>query len=190
MPVDELSIGDYVLAGGEAAALVVIEAVARLRPGVLGNACSAGDDSFGGDADSSMAACSRAGLHQAADLAGRRCPTCCCPATTPRSAGGGATRPSAGPSPTGPTSFVGALRDLDRRDRQVLAEVGDFFTEAGQPGGPAPATPRLRGGHHPAEAGIPVTEADQRGCSGLPCGRGWPPCARNRAHYRLAFRLA
>ena len=49
MPVDEVSIGDYVLAGGEVAALVVLEAVGRLLPGVLGNASSAGDDSFGGD---------------------------------------------------------------------------------------------------------------------------------------------
>jgi tRNA (guanine37-N1)-methyltransferase len=43
---DELSIGDYVLAGGEAAALVVIEAVARLVPGVLGNEDSASQESF------------------------------------------------------------------------------------------------------------------------------------------------
>ena len=50
MPVDEVSIGDYVLAGGEVAVLVLVEAVGRLRPGVLGNAYSAGDDSFGGDA--------------------------------------------------------------------------------------------------------------------------------------------
>jgi tRNA (guanine37-N1)-methyltransferase len=49
MPVDEVSIGDYVLAGGEAATLVMLEAVGRLLPGVLGNSCSAGDDSFGGD---------------------------------------------------------------------------------------------------------------------------------------------
>jgi len=42
----EISIGDYVLAGGELAALVVVEAVVRLVPGVLGNARSAGDDSF------------------------------------------------------------------------------------------------------------------------------------------------
>jgi len=42
----ELSVGDYVLAGGEAAALVVVEAVARLVPGVMGNAESAGDESF------------------------------------------------------------------------------------------------------------------------------------------------
>jgi len=42
---DEISIGDYVLAGGELAALVVIEAVARLQPGVLGNDESALDES-------------------------------------------------------------------------------------------------------------------------------------------------
>ncbi len=42
----ELSIGDFVLAGGEAAALAVIEAVVRLREGVLGNDASAGDESF------------------------------------------------------------------------------------------------------------------------------------------------
>ncbi|TMM15359.1 MAG: tRNA (guanosine(37)-N1)-methyltransferase TrmD [Actinobacteria bacterium] len=43
---DELSIGDYVLAGGEAAAFVVVEAVARLVPGVMGNEASAGEESF------------------------------------------------------------------------------------------------------------------------------------------------
>ena len=43
---DELSIGDYVLAGGEAAALVVIEAVTRLVPGVMGNEASVEDESF------------------------------------------------------------------------------------------------------------------------------------------------
>ncbi|GGO15560.1 tRNA (guanine-N(1)-)-methyltransferase [Microbispora rosea subsp. aerata] len=43
---DEVSIGDYVLAGGEAAVLVMIEAVGRLLPGVLGNARSVADDSF------------------------------------------------------------------------------------------------------------------------------------------------
>jgi len=44
--VRELSIGDYVLAGGEAAVLVMGEAIVRLVPGVLGNADSARDDSF------------------------------------------------------------------------------------------------------------------------------------------------
>jgi tRNA (guanine37-N1)-methyltransferase len=48
VPVHELSIGDYVLAGGEPAVLVMVEAICRLLPGVLGNAESAPDDSFGG----------------------------------------------------------------------------------------------------------------------------------------------
>ena len=42
----EISIGDYVLSGGEAAALVVIDAVSRQVPGVLGNEDSPADDSF------------------------------------------------------------------------------------------------------------------------------------------------
>jgi tRNA (guanine37-N1)-methyltransferase len=42
----ELSIGDYVLAGGEVAALVVVESVARLLPGVMGNAASSAEESF------------------------------------------------------------------------------------------------------------------------------------------------
>lgn len=44
---EELSIGDYVLSGGELAAAVVIDAVARLLDGALGNAESAARDSFG-----------------------------------------------------------------------------------------------------------------------------------------------
>ncbi|MDP4013032.1 MAG: tRNA (guanosine(37)-N1)-methyltransferase TrmD [Candidatus Nanopelagicales bacterium] len=48
-PVDEVSLGDYVLAGGEVAALAIIEATVRLLPGVLGNPGSASDDSFGPD---------------------------------------------------------------------------------------------------------------------------------------------
>jgi tRNA (guanine37-N1)-methyltransferase len=44
----ELSAGDYVLAGGEAAALVVIDAVARLVPGVIGNEASGREESFAG----------------------------------------------------------------------------------------------------------------------------------------------
>ncbi|MGH9280713.1 MAG: tRNA (guanosine(37)-N1)-methyltransferase TrmD [Acidimicrobiales bacterium] len=45
----ELSIGDYVLAGGEAAAFVVVEAVTRLVPGVMGNEASVEDESFAGE---------------------------------------------------------------------------------------------------------------------------------------------
>jgi tRNA (guanine37-N1)-methyltransferase len=43
---DEISIGDFVLTGGEPAAVVVIDAVVRLLPGVLGDPESAGSDSF------------------------------------------------------------------------------------------------------------------------------------------------
>jgi len=43
---DEVSIGDYILTGGELAALVIIDAVARLIPGVLGDERSAEEDSF------------------------------------------------------------------------------------------------------------------------------------------------
>jgi tRNA (guanine37-N1)-methyltransferase len=46
---DEISVGDYVLNGGEVAAMVVIDAVIRLVPGVLGHADSNRDDSFSGN---------------------------------------------------------------------------------------------------------------------------------------------
>jgi tRNA (guanine37-N1)-methyltransferase len=67
MPVDEVSLGDYVLAGGEAAVLVMVEAVCRLIPGVLGNAASVADDSFGGRGDSGGA--SQAASHQSSQAA-------------------------------------------------------------------------------------------------------------------------
>ena len=51
MPVEEISLGDYVLAGGEVAVLVIAEAVGRLLPGVLGNDQSADDDSFAAGPD-------------------------------------------------------------------------------------------------------------------------------------------
>jgi tRNA (guanine37-N1)-methyltransferase len=51
MPVEEVSLGDFVLAGGEVAVLVIAEAIARLLPGVLGNAQSAQDDSFSAGAE-------------------------------------------------------------------------------------------------------------------------------------------
>jgi tRNA (guanine37-N1)-methyltransferase len=46
---EELSLGDFVLTGGEFAALAVIDAIARLQPGVLGNELSAHDESFSED---------------------------------------------------------------------------------------------------------------------------------------------
>ena len=46
---EEISIGDYVLSGGELAAAVIVDAVARLQPGALNDAESAAQDSFGED---------------------------------------------------------------------------------------------------------------------------------------------
>lgn len=48
---EEISIGDYVLSGGELAAAVVIDSIARLIPGVLGNEDSAVQESFSGSGD-------------------------------------------------------------------------------------------------------------------------------------------
>jgi tRNA (guanine37-N1)-methyltransferase len=46
-PMEEISIGDYILGGGEVAAMVLVEAVSRLVPGVVGDPDSVADDSFG-----------------------------------------------------------------------------------------------------------------------------------------------
>ena len=67
MPVDEVSIGDYVLAGGEAAVLVMVEAIGRLLPGVLGNEQSASDDSFGGTSAAGVAPLAGGGSAALAD---------------------------------------------------------------------------------------------------------------------------
>ena len=88
----ELSIGDYVLAGGEVAAMVVLEAVGRLVPGVMGNDASAAEESFS----------RRPARVPAVHPTGRRsgtgtCPRCCAPATTAGSPGGAGPRPSAAP---------------------------------------------------------------------------------------------
>jgi tRNA (guanine37-N1)-methyltransferase len=45
----EVSVGDYVLSGGEPAALVLLDAVVRLLPGVMGNEVSPGEESFGAE---------------------------------------------------------------------------------------------------------------------------------------------
>lgn len=47
----EVSVGDFVLTGGELAALCLVDAAARLIPGVLGNEASAADESFGGEGE-------------------------------------------------------------------------------------------------------------------------------------------
>ena len=126
VPVDEVSIGDYVLAGGEVATLVMLEAVGRLLPGVLGNACSAGDDSFGGDPGQAGAmrgllegpVYTRPRTWRAREvpdvlLSGNH-------AAIARWRRDMALRRTAAHR----ADLIAALRDLDRRDRQVLAEAG------------------------------------------------------------------
>ncbi len=51
---DEISVGDFVLSGGELAAAIVVDAVGRLLPGVLGNEESSRNESFSGDNESSL----------------------------------------------------------------------------------------------------------------------------------------
>ena len=58
---EELSIGDYVLSGGELAAMVVADSVVRLLPGVLGDERSAAEDSFVEDWPRVLLSCSLRG---------------------------------------------------------------------------------------------------------------------------------
>jgi tRNA (guanine37-N1)-methyltransferase len=129
MPVDEVSIGDYVLAGGEAAVLVMVEAAGRLLPGVLGNASSAGDDSFGGAGGAGGASGTMSGLlegpvftrprswrgHEVPDvlLSGNH-------AAIARWRRDMALRRTAANRP----DLIGVL-DLDARDRQALGDAAD-----------------------------------------------------------------
>ena len=149
MPVDEVSIGDYVLPGGEVAALVMLEAVGRLLPGVLGNASSAGDDSFGGDGDPAGA---MRGLLEGPVYTRprawreRKVPEVLLSgnhAAITRWRRDMALRRTAAHRP----DLIGALRDLDRRDLQVLAEAGFPVGEH-------------RSGEGPSAAGLPVSRED------------------------------
>ena len=135
LPVDEVSIGDYVLAGGEAAVLVIVEALGRLLPGVLGNACSAGDDSFGGDPFGSDTTPAMRGLLEGPvytrprEWRGLEVPEVLLSgnhAAIARWRRDMALRRTAAHRP----DLIRALRDLDRRDRQVLAEAGFPVDEA------------------------------------------------------------
>ncbi len=143
LPVDEVSIGDYVLAGGEAAVLVMVEALGRLRPGVLGNALSAGDDSFGGDKDPSMRGLLEGPVYtRPRAWRGREVPQVLLSgnhAAIARWRRDMALRRTAAYRP----DLLRSLRDLDARDRQVLAEAGFLAAEEG-----------------PSAAGVPVSGED------------------------------
>jgi tRNA (guanine37-N1)-methyltransferase len=135
--VDEVSIGDYVLAGAEAAVLVMIEAVCRLLPGVIGNADSTADDSFGDGTG--------AGLLEGPSYTrpriwrGREVPSVLLSGdhaaiarwrrdaalrTTAANRPDLAARLAAGGSGALPLAGQAAAAQLDARDRQVLSEAG------------------------------------------------------------------
>jgi tRNA (guanine37-N1)-methyltransferase len=145
LPVDEVSVGDYVLAGGEAAVLVMVEAIGRLLPGVLGNASSAQDDSFGGggpggagagagqdDADPAMRGLLEGPVYtRPRAWRGQEVPEVLLSgnhAAIARWRRDMALQRTAAHRP----DLIRALGDLDRRDRQVLAEAG-FPAEDGPP---------------------------------------------------------
>jgi tRNA (guanine37-N1)-methyltransferase len=174
MPVDEVSIGDYVLAGGEVAALVLVEAVGRLLPGVLGNAYSAGDDSFGGDAGP---AGSMRGLLEGPVYTR---PRAWCEREVPEVLLSGnhaaivrwrrdmALRRTAAYR----ADLVARLRDLDAHDRRVLAESGyDIGGSNESPGaqGSRRAGPAASGGNFP-------------GSEGGPSAAGFPVSGQDMAH--------
>jgi len=95
---DEISLGDFVLAGGELAALCVIEAVVRLRPGALGNDASSLDESFSDGLLEYRTTPSRP------RCAVRRCPRYCVRVITPGSRDGAAPRRCTERSPADRTS--------------------------------------------------------------------------------------
>ena len=114
----EVSIGDYVLGGGEAAALVVIEATARLLPGVMGNEASAAQESFGTERPARGAA-----LHPPGRLPGLGgAARCCVPATMRASPAGAAPRPFTAPLRERP-DLLEARGGLTEEEGVLLREV-------------------------------------------------------------------
>jgi tRNA (guanine37-N1)-methyltransferase len=124
VPVDEVSIGDYVLAGGEPAVLVMVEAICRLLPGVLGNTESAADDSFGGGPGSGMAGLLEGPVYTRPRVwRGREVPEVLLSgdhAAIARWRRDAALRRTARNRP----DLAARLQPLDPRDRQVLSEAG------------------------------------------------------------------
>jgi tRNA (guanine37-N1)-methyltransferase len=130
MRVDEVSIGDYVLAGGEPAVLVMTEAICRLLPGVLGNAESAGDDSFGAGSGPMAGLVEGPVFTRPRVWRGREVPPVLLSgdhAAIARWRRDAALRRTAQSRP----DLISAGPDLDDHDRAVLAELG--LSEAGFP---------------------------------------------------------
>ncbi|MDS1270628.1 tRNA (guanosine(37)-N1)-methyltransferase TrmD [Lipingzhangella sp. LS1_29] len=127
MPVEELSVGDYVLAGGEAPTLVMVEAVTRLLPGLLGNADSAVQDSF---ARGEMSALLEGPVYTKPSVwREREVPEVLLSgnhAAVDRWRRDEALRRTAQNRP----ELLAHVTGLDQRDREVLAEVGVRITDA------------------------------------------------------------
>ena len=97
--VEEISIGDYVLSGGELAALVLIDACVRLLPGVAGNEVLLSEESF------TSGLLEYPHYTRPRDFEGRSIRrTCCSPATMRESPNGGASRPRRSPRNAAPIS--------------------------------------------------------------------------------------
>jgi tRNA (guanine37-N1)-methyltransferase len=127
MVVDEVSIGDYVLAGGEAAVAVIVEAVCRLLPGVLGNEQSAADDSFGGAGGAMSGLLEGPVYTRPRSWRGLEVPDVLLSGhhrAIARWQRDEALRRTAANRPDLIRALATAADGLDKRDRQVLAEAG------------------------------------------------------------------
>jgi tRNA (guanine37-N1)-methyltransferase len=114
---EELSLGDFVLTGGETAALAVIEATVRLVPGALGDSDSAADDSF-------EAACSTGRTTRGRPSgAAPRCPRCCSRETT-RASGAGAGARRCAPRAERRPELLARAR-LTAEDEALLRDIED-----------------------------------------------------------------
>jgi tRNA (guanine37-N1)-methyltransferase len=169
VPVDEVSIGDYVLAGGEPAVLVMIEAICRLLPGVLGNADSVLDDSFGAGGGEMAGLLEGPRYTRPRVWRGREVPPVLLSgdhAAIARWRRDAALRRTVANRP----DLAARLNPLDARDRQVLEEA------AAPP--PAHAATQSPPTHHAAaQADIEAAEA------GAPVsGPGFPVDAGDMAH--------
>jgi tRNA (guanine37-N1)-methyltransferase len=127
MNVDEVSIGDYVLAGGEAAVVVIVEAVCRLLPGVLGNEQSHSDDSFGGTGGAMSGLLEGPVFTRPRTWREREVPDVLLSGNhraIARWQRDEALRRTAASRPDLIRRLAAAADGLDKRDRQVLADVG------------------------------------------------------------------
>jgi tRNA (guanine37-N1)-methyltransferase len=127
MAVDEVSIGDYVLAGGEAAVVVIVEGVCRLLPGVLGNEQSHADDSFGGTGGAMSGLLEGPVYTRPRTWRGHAVPDVLLSgnhAAIARWQRDEALRRTAATRPDLIRSLAAVGDGLDKRDRQVLAEAG------------------------------------------------------------------